>query len=596
LSPLFHRLLPGLRWTVCLLLCATAVTSPADPGQAPAEGPVLRSRLSASSYTLLPGQCQSFLVAVEGSGPVRPQVRWSLTGGGALDRCEGEAVEYRAPRAGGCTAVLAASLAGAAAPTVSFAISVPADPEPAPELPPAVDLLPLLALDPAERDQGACNNCYAWAVTAALEMELNVRYGIRDRLSIQYFHSIYRPLSRTDPADPCGANPASLVTDLYRADGKLVPWSNPHAEYRAGGYPRVPAAGGETIGLLPHYRIEQLSLHQIATHLWSDAEIIAELKTRLHQRKAIIFKLGGHYAVIVGYDARDPQPANHAWVVLDSLGTSASRPGATYRLAMDRIDYNHQDGPGRFSYTFEYIDPLLLRLQPEGPPASTITAERTELEEGEPLKLVASVGGRPPVRYQWLKDGQPLAGQTGSILRLPAVTPADGGAYAVQASNGTGSAASESLRVVVRAAGQPANLTLDPPAATLGAGGSRRFTARLTGLGDGRVRWSLGGAGELDDPEANPVTFRAGRAAGTPVLTARAQVDPALAASAAITIKTLDFNGDGSADVLDLALLAGAYDAFRGDPHYLEAADLNGDGRVGPEDAEAFLALLELRP
>ena len=66
--------------------------------------------------------------------------------------------------------------------------------------------------------------------------------------------------------------------------------------------------------------------------------------------------------------------------------------------------------------------------------------------------------------------------------------------------------------------------------------------------------------------------------------------------SAAITIKTLDFNGDGSADVLDLALLAGAYDAFRGDPHYLEAADLNGDGRVGPEDAEAFLALLELRP
>ena len=56
----------------------------------------------------------------------------------------------------------------------------------------------------------------------------------------------------------------------------------------------------------------------------------------------------------------------------------------------------------------------------------------------------------------------------------------------------------------------------------------------------------------------------------------------------AVTIKTRDHNGDGVADILDLALLARAY----GDSATVSWADLNGDGRVDDADVLAWLALL----
>ena len=55
-------------------------------------------------------------------------------------------------------------------------------------------------------------------------------------------------------------------------------------------------------------------------------------------------------------------------------------------------------------------------------------------------------------------------------------------------------------------------------------------------------------------------------------------------------IKTLDLNGDGTLDILDLALLARAYGSTASSPNWNPAADLNGDGVVDDADVALFLA------
>ena len=55
----------------------------------------------------------------------------------------------------------------------------------------SVNLLSYLPYIPSQRDQGWCGNCWVWASTGALEIDHNVDYGVRDRLSIQYFNSKY---------------------------------------------------------------------------------------------------------------------------------------------------------------------------------------------------------------------------------------------------------------------------------------------------------------------------------------------------------------------------------------------------------------------
>lgn len=56
------------------------------------------------------------------------------------------------------------------------------------------------------------------------------------------------------------------------------------------------------------------------------------------------------------------------------------------------------------------------------------------------------------------------------------------------------------------------------------------------------------------------------------------------------TVISADPNGDGLADVLDLALLARAWGATPASPNWNAAADLNGDGRVDDADLALFLS------
>lgn len=72
-----------------------------------------------------------------------------------------------------------------------------------------------------------------------------------------------------------------------------------------------------------------------------------------------------------------------------------------------------------------------------------------EVRDGEvALFTVAAEGFRAAVSYQWLRDGEPLNGEIGSILQLPAT--ADDHLAKISVLVGSGPAAVQSERVVLR--------------------------------------------------------------------------------------------------------------------------------------------------
>ena len=58
--------------------------------------------------------------------------------------------------------------------------------------------------------------------------------------------------------------------------------------------------------------------------------------------------------------------------------------------------------------------------------------------EGESVTFSVSASGLPPPEYQWFHEGDPVPGETVSVLQLENVTQADAGTYHVVVSNGVG--------------------------------------------------------------------------------------------------------------------------------------------------------------
>ena len=96
----------------------------------------------------------------------------------------------------------------------------------------SLSLLSHLQYTPADRNQGSCGNCWAWAGTGVMEIALDVTRGIRDRLSIQYLNSNYNGGSGSNWAC-CGGWLAGLAS-FYSGTGMAIPWSNTNAHYQDG--------------------------------------------------------------------------------------------------------------------------------------------------------------------------------------------------------------------------------------------------------------------------------------------------------------------------------------------------------------------------
>lgn len=262
-------------------------------------------------------------------------------------------------------------------------------------LPLNLSLLDSFAYLPSEWDQTGgspdhCGNCWVWADTGALQMELFRQKGIRDPLSVQYFTSSYH--NGTGIWACCGGSPV-FFADFYNITKKAIPLSNTNASFadsatmcEKGESTSVPAS---TIQTTPYYPIEETHAEMIATNAVYEEEDISK-ETAIHsiksalasgsavviiytpdnwdsfmsfwenENESAIFRPeskagaigndGGHVMLILGYNDTPLKDDNY-WLVLNSWGAPENRPDGTFKLDMD-LDYSMQNPDG--ANTFEF--------------------------------------------------------------------------------------------------------------------------------------------------------------------------------------------------------------------------------------------------
>lgn len=68
--------------------------------------------------------------------------------------------------------------------------------------------------------------------------------------------------------------------------------------------------------------------------------------------------------------------------------------------------------------------------------------------KGALVSLTVVARGTAPLKYQWLKNGKPIAGATGTLYQLPAYSSVHDGVYSVRVSNAFGSLDSKTVYIV----------------------------------------------------------------------------------------------------------------------------------------------------
>jgi alpha-tubulin suppressor-like RCC1 family protein len=120
-------------------------------------------------------------------------------------------------------------------------------------------------------------------------------------------------------------------------------------------------------------------------------------------------------------------------------------------------------------------------LSGAGPEAPTITEQPKDRIGflGATVRFDVGVSGKPPMTFQWLRNGQPIQGATGIAYVTDPLTAADEGAkFSVRITNAQGTATSNEASVKVNG---PPVLTTQPVPVTVAAGASASFTVAATG-------------------------------------------------------------------------------------------------------------------
>lgn len=120
-------------------------------------------------------------------------------------------------------------------------------------------------------------------------------------------------------------------------------------------------------------------------------------------------------------------------------------------------------------------------LSGAGPEAPTITEQPKDRIGflGATVRFDVGVSGKPPMTFQWLRNGQAIQGATGIAYVTDALTAADDGAkFSVRITNAQGTATSNEASVKVNG---PPVLTTQPVPVTVAVGASASFTVAATG-------------------------------------------------------------------------------------------------------------------
>ncbi|MEY2625942.1 MAG: hypothetical protein RL412_1717 [Pseudomonadota bacterium] len=120
-------------------------------------------------------------------------------------------------------------------------------------------------------------------------------------------------------------------------------------------------------------------------------------------------------------------------------------------------------------------------LSSAGPEAPTITDQPKDRVAfvGQQVKFDLGLSGKPPLSFQWLRNGVAIAGATGTSYVTDAVTLADDGAkFSIRVTNAQGSVTSSEATLTVKPG---PTITAQPSAVTVNAGAAATFSVTATG-------------------------------------------------------------------------------------------------------------------
>ncbi len=131
---------------------------------------------------------------------------------------------------------------------------------------------------------------------------------------------------------------------------------------------------------------------------------------------------------------------------------------------------------------------------PAGPPTIMTQPQDRTVRSGGTTSLSVVALGRPPLSYQWLRNGQPLSGPDATlrILNLGPVDAGSAGTYTVVVTNSSDSVTSEPAVVTVISTNQP-------PVALVYQVTTRRD--QPVDIPISRLRWNI------SDPDGDPIHF-----------------------------------------------------------------------------------------
>jgi alpha-tubulin suppressor-like RCC1 family protein len=120
-------------------------------------------------------------------------------------------------------------------------------------------------------------------------------------------------------------------------------------------------------------------------------------------------------------------------------------------------------------------------LSSAGPEAPTITDQPKDRVAfvGQQAKFDFGVSGKPPLTFQWLRNGTAIAGATSATYVTDPVTAADDGAkFSVKVTNAQGTSTSNEATLTVKPG---PTITAQPTAVSVNAGASASFSVTATG-------------------------------------------------------------------------------------------------------------------